>query len=501
MSFQKSESKSQLSQSDTLAETSLPNVLVGLYRMRFDGALALENHAQRRRFSFYKGSPVLVESSASADALERQVVSEGPLTAQDYRPVAEYAARKGVSEATALLALHRVDPLQLLQILRERVRRLLLDSMDWRDGHYEIFPEAREKAGRQADLEPLLWDPPLLIHQGLIRQMSVDQMLNALASKLQRFPQAKADFNQAVGRLELDAHHANLLASLAEDRPLADSLGPNLTSPPLLAALWVLDALGSLEFRDQCPVDNEIDFQAEIELIRESEAEKTDTPQAAPSPAGAADAEETDALREEVETLRASQDTASHYEILGVRDDASPASIRKAYIDAAKRFHPDALARLGLQEIKREASELFSRIAEAFDVLSHLDTRHDYDAQRRGEFSNSDAQRVAQAETMYRKGEVLLRMGDFKNALDYLAPAVEIWPEEGAYQSALGWALYKQAASDPKLAREHLTRAVEFGAEDAVAHFRLGMVFRALGENRAAAELLERAKELEPRVE
>jgi len=493
--------QSQIKQSDTLAETSLPRVLASLYRTRFHGVLALENHAQRRRFSFYKGSPALVESSASADTLERHLMSASLLSAEDYRPVAEYAARKGVGEATALLALNRVDPLQLLEILRLRVRNLLLDSMDWQSGRYTLFPESLEKMPQQSDLEPLLWDPPPIIHQGLIRQMTVDQMLDALAPQLQRFPQIRPDFNPALGRLQLDSHHAKLLSCLAKDRPLADSLGPNLTSPPLLAALWVLDALGSIEFRDHCPADNAIDFEAEIELIQKSDADKADAPQSAPSTATPADAQEADTLRAEVDELRASLGTASHYEILGVGEDASSGAIRKAYFGAAKRFHPDTLARLGLEEIKREASEVFSRVAEAFDVLSDPNTRHDYDAPRRGEFSNSDAQRVTQAETLYRKGEVLLRMGDFKNALDFLAPAVEVWPEEAAYQSALGWALYKQAASDPKSAREHLSRAVELDPDDAVAHFRLGMVFRALGENRAATDLLERAKELEPPAE
>jgi tetratricopeptide (TPR) repeat protein len=92
-------------------------------------------------------------------------------------------------------------------------------------------------------------------------------------------------------------------------------------------------------------------------------------------------------------------------------------------------------------------------------------------------------------------------MGDFRGALEYLAPAVEIWPEDGAYQSALGWALYKQAASDPKTAREHLARAIELAPRDAVAHFRLGMVLRALGHGRAAEDRLEQAKRLEPSAE
>ena len=35
-----------------------------------------------------------------------------------------------------------------------------------------------------------------------------------------------------------------------------------------------------------------------------------------------------------------------HYQILGVERDAARGAIRKAYLMAAKRYHPDALARV-----------------------------------------------------------------------------------------------------------------------------------------------------------
>jgi curved DNA-binding protein CbpA len=194
-------------------------------------------------------------------------------------------------------------------------------------------------------------------------------------------------------------------------------------------------------------------------------------------------------------------ETSDHYQLLGVTPDAKSAAIKKAYIEAAKRYHPDALARLGLQEMKNEASDVFSHIAQAFEVLSNPATRKDYDAQQRGEFSNADAQVLSQAETAFRKGEVLLRMGDFKSALPYLDSAVEIWPEEGAYQSGLGWALYKKTPSDPESARERLERAIELTPQDPVAHFRLGMILRALGEAEAANASLAQAKQLEPAPE
>jgi tetratricopeptide (TPR) repeat protein len=91
-------------------------------------------------------------------------------------------------------------------------------------------------------------------------------------------------------------------------------------------------------------------------------------------------------------------------------------------------------------------------------------------------------------------------MGDFAGALEYLQPAVDIWPDEGIYQSTLGWALFKQTASDPASARAHLARGIALSPQDAVAHFRLATVLRSMGEENEAREALAIAQALDPEV-
>ena len=55
----------------------------------------------------------------------------------------------------------------------------------------------------------------------------------------------------------------------------------------------------------------------------------------------------------------------------------------------------------------------------------------------------------------------MARMGDFRGALQFFENAVQLWPDESAYQSMLGWALYKKNPSEPEWAREHLGKALE----------------------------------------
>ena len=216
--------------------------------------------------------------------------------------------------------------------------------------------------------------------------------------------------------------------------------------------------------------------------------------------AGAAGKEsaEVAALRKEVTEKHARLDL-DHYALLGVPRQATPADIKRAYFSAAKRMHPDALSRIGLEALRKPANELFARIAKAYAVLSDPKARRDYDADAVSDEAH-EAERIAQAETLYRKGEVLVRKGAFQEAIQFLGPAVELWAEDAEYRSALGWALYKKPKSEPQQAREHLSKAVRLEPKNAVAHYRLGVILRALGEQEAAQKELALAKQLDPKI-
>jgi Ca-activated chloride channel family protein len=60
------------------------------------------------------------------------------------------------------------------------------------------------------------------------------------------------------------------------------------------------------------------------------------------------------------------------YNILKIPRDAAPDDVRQAYFEAARKYHPDVNA-------NPEASELFLKIQDAYDVLSHKERRRRYD--------------------------------------------------------------------------------------------------------------------------
>ena len=121
-------------------------------------------------------------------------------------------------------------------------------------------------------------------------------------------------------------------------------------------------------------------------------------------------------------------------------------------------------------------------MGEAFEILSDPAARSDYEAMQRGQYSRQDAQQAAQAETLYRKAEVLIKMGDFDTALDFLHPAVALWGEEAEYQNALGWALFKKREPEFSAAEDHLSLALKLQPSDDRIRERLDAVRLAISQ-------------------
>src|SRR5213076_2076413 len=80
-----------------------------------------------------------------------------------------------------------------------------------------------------------------------------------------------------------------------------------------------------------------------------------------------------------------------YYEILGIKRDAKPDEIKKAYRRLARKYHPD------VNPGDKSAEERFKLITEAHDVLSDEKKRKVYD--RFGQYSDNLAEAAARGAT------------------------------------------------------------------------------------------------------
>ena len=486
-----------LPQSGNLADYALPSVIVELWRRAYTGTLRLTHGTVEKKVAWRQGAPVGCESSRNDDDLARQLLSAGQITKPQLEQLAAHRERHGLAEGAALLALKLIEPKDLVHAMRGQISRRIVDVFGWPQGSFALETDApREEA------DAFRVDPLEILHDGLAAFWRPDRIRAALASHFEHHATPSERFEAVLARLRPGPDADTVAEAIDPQHSFGECVGTFL-EPARLAAAWILAETGALDFSDGPPgADDEAasaSTQINIEIVVRDASETKD---AARTEAATGSLElpsaEAEALRKEVLALHERLDELDHYEVLGIERDAPDPEVKKAYFACARRFHPDAVARMGLSVIHREANELFARIAQGYQTLSNPNRRQAYDRRdQEGGTPATDANRVAQAETLFRKGEVLVKVGNFSGALDFLRPCVELWPEEPDYQALLGWALYKNKPSQPETAREHLAKADSLRGDDPLILFRLGMVLRKLGEEEAGQIYLDRSKSLE----
>lgn len=481
-----------------LEEIPLPRLLLDLHAARFEGSLELRRERMQKTFLFQGGVPVFAESNLASETLGVQLMDSGRLTREQHQQVSRYLAEKRCKEGKALLELGLIEPKALFIALKEQVRQRIVDCFGWPQASFRVVPSD----GPPREAQPFSADVFALIQEGIETHWAAERVLADLTPHMEQRVARTRRLSRLQDRLRSDDSVQALIDGLDGTRTLWRAL-QGARTPRALAAAWVLDAAGALAYGSEAERSGPGNpRERTIEIVRDDDpAETPSTSQAEPirGPQGAAT--EDVALRNEIASRMASLDELDHYALLGVASNASTAQIRKAYLDAARRYHPDTLARAGLDaETRAQAGKVFAAISRAQATLTDPARRRAYDTALASDESDLDAERLAAAETNYRKGEILLRQGNFRGALDYLRAAAELWPEEAAYQSALGWCLYKKTPSEPDQARVHLERACALAPQHAQTAFWLASVLKVLGETVAAATLLAKARSLDPDV-
>ena len=147
----------------------------------------------------------------------------------------------------------------------------------------------------------------------------------------------------------------------------------------------------------------------------------------------------------------------SLYDILGVERDASEAQIRSAFRKLTFKHHPDRYA----VDDRPKAEERFQEITEAFNVLSHPESRKKYDEElAQGQLGGSGAMDSKEiARRLAAKGSQTMREGRLTDALNELKSALDHDEECSRAHFFMGVTLAKVGGGREKDALRHLERA------------------------------------------
>jgi curved DNA-binding protein CbpA len=207
-------------------------------------------------------------------------------------------------------------------------------------------------------------------------------------------------------------------------------------------------------------------------------------------------------LIDDIRKAFAAIDTANHYQLLRVAKDASTESIRLAYLELAKRWHADRLAKAGLPPaVLQQADALFRRANEAHRVLSDPAERQTYDwvLDRQEKGLPTDPNAVVEAEGLFHRAEGLVRRGQAAAAEPLLRKATQANRGEAEYWAYLGFATFSvRGAAGRDEAKKCFEEALRLKPDLDVTYEFMGRVAHGCGEAGAQAHL-ERALALNPK--
>jgi len=496
-----------------LEDTPFPALLLDLHRAQFSGWARLSRERATKSFLFRDGVPMFAESNLTSESLGIQLMDAGDISRADYSRVIDRVQKDGCKEGKALLELQLIEPRGLFVALKDQIRKRLLQCFGWNRGDFRIEPGEPPPE----ETTPFRTEIFGLIQEGIAAYWPSDRIYAEFGEDMGRVARRTAKVPRIEPLLNSDDATSAFIDALDGRRNLWQAL-QLATSQKALAAAGGLHALGAIEYagEDEAVVSAGEHESGDLEIYFSDLAQETSRAEerlavdhevsSAPKDGSAQDespneSESVTALRRSVADKFERIDELDHYEMLGVDKHADASQFKHAYLWAAKDYHPDALARLRIDgETREQANKVFAAIGNAYAVLNNPDRRREYDASLAGDELGLDAEQIATAETLFRKGEILLKAGNFRGALEFLQPAVEIYPHEADYQNALGWTLYKKLPSEPEAARTHLEAGLALAPDDATIHFRLSVVLRALGEADEAASRLAKAKQLNPKI-
>jgi tetratricopeptide (TPR) repeat protein len=161
----------------------------------------------------------------------------------------------------------------------------------------------------------------------------------------------------------------------------------------------------------------------------------------APASVGPLSQNEVLARKKEIESVFESLGKLSHYDMLGVGPESPASVIQSAFLQQAKRWHPDKLE-AELLAWKPQVNRVFGRITEAHQVLTDPRRRAEYDRSLSGEVQEDEqevVQRALSAAAAFQKAQVLVKRMEWDEALELANLALKDDPEQAEYIAFVAW--------------------------------------------------------------
>src|SRR5712691_1586422 len=420
----------------SLAETPLPQVLRRIFLENRKGTLTLTRREETRNLFFENGELRTATSSREGQRIGAFLKRRGWITEQDLSWALETVARQGRARLGKILVEKGLVSRAVLDAeMRRLVEEIVYSTFEWESGEYRF----QSSTGVLDPDVALSLSTAAIIVEG-IRRLPEGEVFRERLADGRHVPILSTDPMSRYQYLPLTPQEAYLLSRIDGTLDLESLLKIGGSSRGATAkTLYALLSCGIVEWRPAgaaaaAPSHDDAIDRLNVEVA--AEASKR-----APGHA------------ELVKNTYRRIDWLTHYELLGVKPDATPDQIQMAYFERGRLFHPDLRHREDLTQFAKELAAVFDRLKKAHGTLSDPQRRVEYDTSLAeapmpmpvGESATDPKAREQLAAQSFKRARQLIAEKDYHPAVEMLREAIRFVPNNAEYRFALAQVELKNA--------------------------------------------------------
>ncbi|MEW6569666.1 MAG: DUF4388 domain-containing protein [Nitrospirota bacterium] len=455
--------------SGSLTYYPLADILLDLQRSEKNGVLRLKNDRVIKRIFVKNGDMVYATSNAKDDLLLQTLLRAGKITPDQYNKVILLSKEKGTGQG--LIELGYLKPEDLIWAVRNQVEEIILSLFQWKEGKF-AFLEGPLISG---EVIALKLSAANLIYRGIKKIDDLKQIKNAIPP-MDTVLCHSVDPLDLFQDIRLDETEKDILFLINGKQNIKEilSLSP-LTDVATMKILYALISTRIVSIKEEDAADDD--------RIRTDVLENKET------------IDNLDFSRK-IEDFSIKIGTSDHYGILGIEKWATLDTIKKAYYTAAKELHPDRHLHHASDEMKTKLHAIFSRLTEAYGILSDPKTRIEYDKSLSRGLTETKSSKVELARMKFREGSEAFEKGLFTEAKKLFEQAIYLDDTAAEYRFCLGLVLQKERKWQE--AGKIFSEALKFDPSNPSYLAELGHTFLEMGFSLRARATFEKVKKIDP---